>query len=105
MTVVTLLDLEHKRTVTLQCRTAMQEFGWNRLAAPGIHHRTPWRVLSQMSQCAQPNGDQENCEHRDGPPLPALLAFTGNEWKRKQDNDSDGGTDEQNGRLGRGRQE
>src|SRR5216684_3319571 len=100
MTVVTLLGLENERAVTLQCRPAMQEFNRDRLTAPGIHHRAPRCVLSQMSQSTEAYGDQQNREHGNWSAPPALLTFACYKWKRQQDNDSDGGTNQQDGRLG-----
>src|SRR6266852_9901304 len=105
MTVVTLLRLKNERTMALQCRPAMQEFSRNRLAAPGVHHRAPGCVLGQMSQSAEAYGDQQNREYRNRPAFPALLPFACYKRKRQQDNDSDGRTNQQDGRLGRRGQE
>src|SRR5438445_10482099 len=53
-----------------------------------------------MSQCAESNCDQKYREHRNWPALPALLAFACYKRKRQEDNDADGGTNQENGRLG-----
>jgi len=105
MTVVTLLGLENQRTMALQCCAAMEEFRRNRQAAPGVHHRAPRCVLCQMSQSAETYGDQQNREHRNRPAFPALFPFACYKRKRQQDNDSDGRTNQQDGRLGRRGQE
>src|SRR6266852_2722209 len=105
MTVVTLFGLKNECTMALQCRPAPQQFSRNRLAAPGIHHRTPGRVLTQVCQSAEGYCDQQNREHSNWPALPALLAFTRYKRKGQQDNDSDGRTSQKNGCLGRWRQE
>src|ERR1700693_4958496 len=105
MTVVTLLRLENERTMALQRSPTIQEFRRNRLTAPGIHHRAPRRVFSQMSQSAEAYGDQQNREDSNGPAFPALLTFACHKRKRQQDNKSNGGTNQQDGRLRRGRKE
>src|SRR5258708_6761952 len=45
MAVVTLLRLKDKRTLMLKRSMGLQELRRNRLTAPGVHHRTPRRVL------------------------------------------------------------
>src|SRR5258705_1105809 len=100
MTVVTLLSLKNECTPTLQGRSPLQEFRRNRLAAPGIHHGAPGRVLSQMSQGAEHYCDQQNHENCDWPPLPALLTFACYKRERQQDNDADGRTNQQYRGLG-----
>src|ERR1700722_6552729 len=58
-----------------------------------------------MSQSAEADGDQQNREHSNWSALPALLPFACDKRKRQQDNDSDGGTNQQDGSFGRWRQE
>src|ERR1700688_1779013 len=58
-----------------------------------------------MSQSAETYCDQQNREHGNRSALPAFLPFACDKRKSQQDNDSDGGADQENGRLGRWRQE
>src|SRR4029077_6028396 len=95
MTVVTLLSLKDECTPTLQGRPPLQEFRRNWLAAPGIHHGAPGGVLGQMSQGAEGYCDQQNREHCNWPPLPALLTFACYKRERHQDNDADGRSNQQ----------
>src|SRR5580700_5809071 len=42
--VVALLGLKNQRTMALQGRASFQIIRWNRIAAPSIHHWTPWCI-------------------------------------------------------------
>src|ERR1700693_84217 len=58
-----------------------------------------------MSQSAEGYCDQQNREHGNWPALPAFLTFACYKRKRQENNDSDGGTYQQNRCLGRRGQE
>src|SRR5580704_3339306 len=82
--VVALFGLKNQRALPLQCRAPFEKLRRNRLAAPRIHDGTPWRMDGLMSESTKRHGDQQNRQHRDGPPPPTLLAFTGEKWKRQK---------------------
>ncbi len=74
--VMALLCLENERPLPLQRCAAFQVLVRNRFAAPRIHHGTPRRIAGQMCECTERDCDQQNRKNRDGPALPAFLAFT-----------------------------
>src|SRR5271170_7436543 len=104
MTVMALLRLEYQRTPALESRPAIEILRWNRQAAPRVHHGAPRSVFGQMSQSAQRDRNDQNCQDRDWPALPTLLTLARNEWQPQQHDDSNGGADQQYRRLSRRRQ-
>src|SRR5260370_6795116 len=95
MAVVTLLGLKDERTLAFQGCASMHILWGNRLTAPRMHDRTPGCVLTQMRHSAESDRDQENCEHGNRSAPPALLTFSGDEWKRQKHDDSNRRTDQQ----------
>ena len=75
MAVVALFRLKYERSLSLQGRTPLQVLRWNRFAALRVHHRTPWSIPGQVRESSQRDGHEQDCENRNGPALPALLAF------------------------------
>src|SRR5882724_11478335 len=85
--VVALLHLEHERSLPLERRAPAQVRGRNRLAAPRVHRGTPRRIRGETGQRSERDHYEQNRDRRDRAPLPALLAFTGNERQREQEPD------------------
>ena len=65
----------NERALAFQSGASVQILEWNRLAAPGIHHRAPRCVLTEMSERTESYCDQQNREDSNRPALPTLLAF------------------------------
>src|SRR5580693_8847179 len=82
--VAALLDLKHQRTLPLQCSRAMNVPVGYRIAAPGVHVRTPGRELGHASKGAERDGDHEHRDHRNRPALPALFSFSRKKWQKNQ---------------------
>src|SRR5262245_45348446 len=84
MAVVTLLGLENERPLPLERRAPRQILRRDRLAAPCVHCRTPRRMDGQMREGPERDRQEQNGEHRDRAPPPALFSFARNERKRDQ---------------------
>src|SRR6266581_5280012 len=89
MTVAALLDLEDERALPLESSPAVQKLLRHGVAAPRIHVRTPRRISSEMGECSQYYGDQQNRQNSDRPPAPTLFPFSRKKWQqyKKRDND------------------
>src|SRR6266436_1889115 len=99
MTVAALLDLEDERALPLESSPAVQKLLRHGVAAPRIHVRTPRRIASEMGECSQDYGDQQNRQNSDRPPAPTLFSFSRKKWQQNQKRDSDHGTNEESWRL------
>src|ERR1700758_4111529 len=97
MAVVALLHLKHESALPLESRAAVEKRGRDWITAPGVHDRTPRRMLSQVCERCQRNRHQQNCEYSNGPAPPALLAFAEKKWQENQGENPNHGTDEQCG--------
>src|SRR5580700_5978206 len=74
--VAALLDLKHQRTLPLQCSRAMNVLVGYRIAAPGVHVRTPGRELGHASKRAERDCDQQHSNNRNRAALPAFFSFS-----------------------------
>src|SRR6516162_586065 len=63
MAVAALLRLENERAPAFESRTSLQISRRNRLTTPRVHHRTPWRVLTQFCKGAKRDRSQQYREH------------------------------------------
>src|SRR6267154_3184298 len=104
MTVAALLDLEDERALPLESSPAVQELVRHGVAAPRIHVRTPRRISSEVGECSQDYGDQQNRQNSDRPPAPTLFPFSGKKWQQNKKRDSDYGANEESWCLHRRRQ-
>src|SRR5207237_8610904 len=102
---VALLDLYYVRSLPLEGCVLLQIVRGYRLAAPCIHRGTPRRMTRQAREAPERDRQQQDGQHRDRAPPPALLALTGDERKRQQDDQHDRRSDQQRGRLERRRQQ
>src|ERR1700722_12566047 len=82
--VAALLDLKHQCTLPLKCSRAMNVPVGYRIAAPGVHGRTPGRELGHASKGAERDGDHEHRDYRNRPTLPALFSFSRKKWQKNQ---------------------
>src|SRR5258708_9759443 len=99
MTVAALLDLEDERTLSLKRGAAMQKLLRHGVAAARIHVRTPRRISSEVGECSQDYGDQQNRQNSDRPPAPTLFSFSRKKWQQNEKRDSDYGANEESWRL------
>src|SRR6266404_6953294 len=99
MAVTTLLPLENQRTLSLKRGAAMQKFVRYRITAPSVHVRAPRRIASEMGECSQDYGDQQNGQNSDRTSPPALFSFPRKKWQQNQKRDSDYGANEESWRL------
>src|SRR6267154_857347 len=99
MAVAALLGLENERTLPLQRGRAMQKFVRYRITAPSTHVRAPRRIASEMGECSQDYGDQQNGQNSDRTSPPALFSFSRNKGQQNQKRDSDYGANEESWRL------
>src|SRR5260370_13563939 len=99
MAVTTLVALENQRTLSLKRGAAMQKFVRYRITAPSVHVRAPRRIASEMGECAQDYGDQQNRQNSDRPPAPTLLPFSRKKWQQHKKRDNDYGANEKSWRL------
>src|SRR5216684_1764137 len=100
--VAALLELQDERSVSLERAAAVQVLLRDRFSAPRVHHRAPRRVPAEMSETAERHSGQQDGQHCDGPALPALLAFAGEEGKREQHAETDRRADQQDRCFRRG---
>src|SRR5258708_27122867 len=99
MAVATLLGLENERALPLERSRAMHKFLRHGVAAPGVHIRTPLRIASEMGECSQDYGDQQNRQNSDWPPAPTLFPFSRKKWQQNKKRDNDYGANEESRRL------
>src|SRR5260370_41780083 len=99
MAVAALLHLKDQRAFSLKCGTAMQELLRHRISAPRIHVRAPGCVSSEVGECSQDYGDQQNRQNCDRPPAPTLVPLSGKKWQQNNKRDNDYGTTEESRRL------
>src|SRR5258708_39442259 len=99
VTVAALLHLKDQRALSLKCGTAVKKLLRHRVAAPRIHVRTPWRVSSEVGECSQDYGDQQNRQNCDRPPAPTLFPFSRKKWQQNKKCDNDYGANEESRRL------
>src|SRR5262249_26077833 len=99
MAVAALLDLEDKRTLPLNCGGAMKELFWNRVTAPSVHVRAPRRVASEVRECSEDYGDQQNSQNSDWPPPPTFFSLSREKWQQNKKRDNDYGANEESRRL------
>src|SRR5690242_19454740 len=104
MAVTTLLDLENQCPLSLKRGAAMQKSVRYRITAPSVHVRAPRRVASEVGECSQDYGDQQNRQNSDRPPAPALFPFSREKWQQNKKRDSNYGANEESWRLHGGRQ-
>ncbi len=81
MAVAALLYLKNERALTLKRGRVAQESSRNRVTAPGAHVRTPRSDFRKMRECPERNRDKHNGHYGNGPPAPALFAFSREKWK------------------------
>src|SRR5882724_7350302 len=77
----------------------MQELLGHGVAAPRIHVRTPRRIPSEVGECSQDYGDQQNRQNSDRPPAPTFLPFSRKKWQQNKKRDSDYWANEESWRL------
>src|SRR5882724_11723126 len=99
MAVTTLLALENQRTLSLKRGAAMQKFVWYRITALSVHVRAPWRIASEVGECFQDYGNQQNRQNSDWPPPPTLFPFSRKKWQQNKERDNDYGANEESWRL------
>src|SRR5260370_25736103 len=99
MTVAALLDLEHECALPLESSRDVQELLWHGVAAPRIHVRTPRRISSEVGECSQDYGDQQDCQNSDRPPAPTLFPFSRKKWQQNKKRDNDYGANQESWRL------
>src|SRR5438445_8891214 len=95
MAVTALLHLENERTLSLKRGAAMQELIRYGITAPSIHVRAPRRIASEMGECSQDYGDQQNRQNSDWPPAPTLFSFSRKKWQQNKKCDNDYGANEE----------
>src|SRR6266403_3282265 len=77
----------------------MQELLGHGVAAPRIHVRTPRRIPSEVGECSQDYGDQQNRQNSDRPPAPTFLPYSRKKWQQNKKRDSDYWANEESWRL------
>src|SRR5580700_7746273 len=101
MTVAALLRLKDERALPLQGGCAVQKSRRQGGAAPGVHLRTPRRVLRQMGKRSERNREQQHSQDRNRSSSPALLSFAGQERKQEKSEDGHDRTNQKRGSLHR----
>src|SRR5258708_39952881 len=99
MTVAALLGLENERTLPLEGGCAVQKLPRNGISAPCVHVRTPRRIASQVGECSQDYGDQQNRQNSDQPPPPTLFPFRRKKLQQNKKRYSDYSGNTQSWRL------
>jgi hypothetical protein len=99
MAVTALLNLENERALPLKRRCTVQKSLGHGITAPSIHVRTPGRISSEVSECSQGYGDQQNRQNSDRPPAPTLFPFSRKKWEQNKKRDNDYGANEESWRL------
>src|SRR5580704_13815803 len=82
--VAALLDLKHQRTLPLKCSRAMNVPVGYRIAAPGVHVRTPGRELGHASKGAESDRGHQHGNNRNRPVLPAFFSFSRKKRQKNQ---------------------
>src|SRR5580698_9841143 len=80
--VATLFNLKYERTLAFKRGSAVNVAVGYRIAAPGVHVRTPGRELRHASEAAERNRNHQHGDHCNGTALPAFFSFSGE--KRKE---------------------
>src|SRR5215813_2392665 len=101
MAIAALLGLKHESSLPLKCRGIMQKPFRYRIAAPGIHVRTPGSKSNEMCKCPQRYCDQQDGQNRNRPPPPTLFSFTGEKRQEEQTDNHEDGPNEECRRLER----
>src|SRR5580692_2231344 len=99
MAIAALLDLEDERALSFESGTAVQKLVGHWIAAPPIHVWTPRRIASEMGECSQDYGDQQNRQNSDWPPAPTLFPFSRKKWQQNKKRDNHYGANEESWRL------
>src|SRR5690242_138059 len=99
MAVTTLLDLENQCPLSLKRGAAMQKSVRYRITAPSVHVRAPRRVASEMGECSQDYGDQQNRQNSYRPPAPTLFPFSRKKWQQNKKRNNAYGANEESWRL------
>src|SRR5712675_3741225 len=99
MTVAALLGLANERTLPLEGGRAVQKLLRNGISAPCVHVRTPRRIASQVGECSQDYGDQQNRQNSDRPPAPTLFPFSRKKWQQNKKRDNNYRANEESWRL------
>src|SRR5882724_812857 len=99
MTIAALLGLENERTLPLEGGCAVQKLLRNGISAPRIHVWTPRRISSEVGECSQGYGGQQNRQNSDRPPAPTLFPFSRKKWQQNKKRDTDYGTNKESWRL------
>src|SRR5216683_1332019 len=99
MAVAALLGLQDKCALPLKRSRAVEKLLRHGVAAPRIHVRTPRRIASEVGECSQDYGDQQNRQNSDWPPAPTLFSFSGKKWQQNKKRDNDYGANEESWRL------
>src|ERR1700691_398878 len=80
--VAALLDLKYERTLALKRGRAVNVAVGYRIAAPGVHVRTPGRELRHASEGAERDRNHQHGDNRNGTALPAFFSFSGKKRKK-----------------------
>src|SRR5215470_2588331 len=105
MTITTLLHLKDERALPLKRGGVMNVSLRHRIAAPGIHVRTPGRVSREMGERAECDRDQQDRQDRNRAALPTLFPFTGKKREKQQPDNHQDRTDQKSRCLKRGRKQ
>jgi hypothetical protein len=89
MAIAALFDLKDERTSSFQSRGAPQKLLRNGVTAPSVHVRAPRRIASEVGECSQDYGNQQNCQNSDWPPAPTLFPFSRKKWQQNKKRDND----------------
>src|SRR5580704_6649644 len=84
MAIAALFSLEDESSLPLKCRSAIQESFRYRIAAPGVHMRTPRSKSGEMCKCSQRYCDQHDGQNRNRSPPPALFSFARDKRQQEQ---------------------
>src|ERR1700747_2741975 len=95
MTVAALLDLEDEHALPLESSPAVKKLHRHGVAAPRIHVRAPRLIASEMGECSQDYGDQQNRQNSDWPSAPTLLPFSGKKWQQNKKRDNHYGANQE----------
>src|ERR1700733_4481402 len=99
VTIAALLFLKDNLALPPQRRGLMHISHRNDIPAPGLHLRTPGGVSPQLFAHSEPYCKHSDREHRDRPPSPALLPFSGKERQCQQEQDAYGRSNQYERRL------
>src|SRR6266702_8550109 len=88
VTIAALFGLKYDGALAFERGAACEQFGWDRRAAPCVHHRRPWSIGAELSQCRQRDYDNQRGQNCEGPATPALLTSARDERQRNQETDT-----------------